>query len=210
MRSKLEVYYLYQDGQTTGPWALEQLHEMWDEGRIMADTPYVQVGVWRKQPLSKILNKIIGYRKTAQAEISLPDEEPQATSLRGTHIATGAGLAFLIWLIASTVKPPENPSRALKAEVQEIRARLNVINWNNYDWRDETIVLNGAPPKGYKRVIRFLPAGESMSLLLTDFANPTGARFEPWSMPITEVWIGDERQGYRSVPPPAKQGPGLR
>lgn len=207
MRAKPDVYYLFHDGQTKGPCTLADLHEMWDAGQVTLNTLFVQPGPWRSRPLSHILEKVIGYQKPAGGEIAPPVDEAKASITAATYFVTAVGIALLVWVLGPTLKPSPDSSRTLKAEVELVMTRVSVFNGNSYDWMGKTVVLNGKPPLGYKRKIAVLKSGEVMTLPLTDFADQTGFRFEPWRMLIEEIWIGDDQQGYQSFPPPRNQGP---
>ncbi len=206
MLARRNVYYLFLNGETAGPYTLEGLHEMWQEEKITPETLYVQPGMTRSSPVNLILNKVIGYQKPVTTEAVPPVEKGETRSLSGAYVTAVIGIVLFCWAVGSARNPSRDPSRALNARIAESRARLSVVNGNDYDWKGQSIVLNGKPPQGYKHRILSLKPGESAAVWLTHFVDETGARFEPWRMEIKEVWIGDDKLGYRFFPPPPSEG----
>lgn len=213
MAVKRDEYFLLLEGETSGPFTLEELHQMWQDEKITLDTLYVRPGMKGCKPVNLILNQVIGYRKPAATEELKPRAEPEiefeleeTSNLGGVYVLAAIGVGFLIWLLTAVSKPPPDPSLRLNADVEVSLTHLTVFNRNNYAWLETMVVINGQPPGGYRYKITALVPNGSAIISLPDFADGAGNRFAPWGMRVETVWIGDDKQGYHPFPLSASEG----
>jgi hypothetical protein len=202
MPSKRNEYYLLLEGETSGPHTLEELHQMWQAEKITLDTLYVEPGMAECKPVNTILNKVSGFKKP---EAQRPEGEQLVLDIERVKMGRWvvrfcvavAIVGLLIWSYYSIMRPAKAPPVPVFARIELSMTTLTVINRNAYDWEKKTICLNGKPPDGYKVNVPVLAVGGSMQIPLINFADTQGVRFEPWRLAVSEVWIGDEKEGYR-------------
>ncbi len=205
MDPKVEEYYLLINGETAGPYTLAQLHEMWMDDKITLDTLFVRPGMRKCQPVNLILGMVINYHAPDPAAIAaatpVEDETenpfaPFKPVLRYAGIITI--LALFVWAVMSQIQPPDDKVVALQAYVKVKPADLNVFNESDFEWKDFVVYINGQPPNGYKRKLPTLPPGNGIDLTLLEFTDNYGTGFQPWTMTVNEVWIGNAKSGFRS------------
>jgi len=202
MELKPEEYYLLIDGDTAGPYTLADLHAMWMADKITLDTLFVRPGMHKCQPVNLILGLVISYHPVPPAQ-ARPVEEAAEHPLAPFRPLLRWGLAGLllgltIWVILSTREQSGPDALIMRAVVQVKPADLNVFNESDFEWQDMFVHLNGQPPEGYRRKLTTLQPGHSIDITLLEFTDPAGDAFQPWSMSVTDVWIGNEKRGYRS------------
>jgi hypothetical protein len=201
MEPKPEEYYLLMDGDTAGPYTLADLHAMWMEDKITLDTLFVRPGMHKCQPVNLILGLVISYNP-AQPVLTPPVEDEGEHPLAPFRPLLRWGLVGLIlgltlWAILSSREQSGPDVLIMRAVVQVKQADLNIFNESDFEWQDMFVHLNGQPPEGYRRKLTTLRPGQSIDLTLLEFTDPAGDAFQPWSMSVTDVWIGNEKRGYR-------------
>lgn len=202
MEHKPEEYYLLLNGDTAGPYTLADLHAMWMDDKITLDTLFVRPGMQKCQPVNLILGLVISYdpTKPEQTEPTVEEVEhplaPFRPLLRWGLV--GLVLCLVVWAFFSSQEQTGPDVSVMRAVVQVKQADLNVFNESDFEWQDMFVHLNGQPPAGFKRKLTTLRPGHSVDMTLLEFVDPEGDAFQPWSMSVTDVWIGNEKRGYRS------------
>lgn len=202
MEPKREEYFLLINGDTAGPYTLAELHTMWMDDKITLDTLFVRPGMQKCQPINLIMGLVISYdpNQAAAEEPKIDEDENPFTPFKGwlkwALLAIAIGLFG--WLIVSNLRQAEVESLIMRAVVEQKPADIRIVNESEFEWQDVFVYLNGQPPEGYKRLLGNLKPNNSVELTLLEFRDPTGTPFEPWRMGVTEVWIGNEKIGYRS------------
>lgn len=203
MDPKVEEYFLLINGETAGPYTLAQLHEMWMDDKITLDTLFVRPGMRKCQPVNLILGMVINY-SAAEPAVTVPPVEDETENplapFKPLVSYAGIIIVFLlfIWVVWSQMHPPEAKVLSLRAYVKAKPADLNVFNESEFEWKDFVVYINGQPPNGYKRKLPTLQPGNGIDLTLLEFTDNYGIGFQPWTMSVNEVWIGNEKSGYRS------------
>jgi hypothetical protein len=204
MQPQREEYYLLINGDTAGPYTLAELHQMWMDDKITLDTLFVRPGMRKCQPINLILGMVINYHAAQPAEeapLIIEEEEHPLAPFKGLLRwgLMGVCLVLFVWLIGPwRVASESKKSEIMRAVVAVKPADLNIFNESEFEWREVYVHLNGSPPGGYKRKLNSLPPGMGKDLTLLEFTDTSGASFEPWNMSVTEVWIGNEKMGYRT------------
>jgi hypothetical protein len=203
MQPQREEYYLLVNGDTAGPYTLAELHQMWMEDKITLDTLFVRPGMRKCQPINLILGMVINYHAAQPAEAAPPaaeEEDHPLAPFKGILRwgLMGACLLVFIWLIGPWRGDSESQLQIMRGVVTVKPADLGVYNEREFEWQEVFVYLNGQPPVGYKRKLGNLAPGTGKDITLLEFTDVSGAAFEPWRMSITEVWIGNEKLGYRT------------
>jgi hypothetical protein len=196
-------YFLLIGGESSGPYTLEQLHELWLKEPFPLDTLYVRKGMTECRPIDEILHVIIAFRKAPPKPLPPPRKLSRtAFALRVGACALlilGAGVS--IWLRNRPEPPPPDVVRAL-VEVSKIN--VTIVNFDLDDWTEKTLCLNGYGPEAFKCRLASLKARDTVTLSLTRFVNDQGDRFEPWNTEVSEVWIGGGGKDFHRFPVRAK------
>ncbi|MEW6306257.1 MAG: DUF4339 domain-containing protein [Verrucomicrobiota bacterium] len=206
MSVKRNEYYLLLNGETSGPHTLEELHQLWLAEKITLDTLYVQPGMQECKPVNLILNRVIGFRKDEpQAEQPAPEIAVNRRAVVvGFYCAAAIVIGMLVWVYITMFRTDDDPALRFNAGAQLTMTHLSIINRNDYDWTNVNVVLNGKPPAGYKCLVPSIRGGGYVDLSLIDFVDEKNFRFEPWRTTVDEIWVGDEKRGYRPVPVPRR------
>jgi len=205
---KRNEFYLLQDGDTQGPFTLEDLHKMWMEERLTLDTLYLQPGMKRCQSIDAILDRIVAYKK------AVPQERPPKPKLPAYPISAAerhrskwskirlliVSLAFLVVAVFAVVQSARERAITLHPEIECLAFNIRFTNQDKKEWLDLTVWLNGSPPNGYAHRISRLKTGKSLVIPLRDFLDQRGTRFEPWRMKVREVGIVDGDGHYKTYP----------
>lgn len=202
MQPPREEYYLLINGDTSGPYTLAELHRMWMEDKIKLDTLFVRPGMRKCQPINLILGMVINYHEEKPDPYAVPvvdeTEDPLAPLKRVFRLGVVAAIfVVFIWLIGPWREVSEKQAQIMRAVVLVKTADLNVFNESDFEWPEMYVHLNGQPPGGYKRKLDKLAPGTSRDITLLEFTDSIGTSFEPWRMTVSEVWIGNEKMGYR-------------
>lgn len=202
MEPPREEYYLLINGDTSGPYTLADLHRMWMEDKIKLDTLFVRPGMRKCQPINLILGMVINYHEEKPDALAVPvvdeSENPLAPFKRLLRWGVIVGiLVVFVWLIGPWREAAQEQTQIMRAVVLVKTADLNLYNESDFEWSEMFVHLNGQPPGGYKRKLDKLAPGTSRDITLLEFTDSTGLSFEPWRMTVSEVWIGNEKLGYR-------------
>lgn len=201
MQPQREEYYLLINGETAGPYTLAELHRMWMDDQITLDTLFVRPGMRKCQPINLILGMVINYHEEQPVVVAAKDEdEDPLTPLkrlfrRGVIVLI---LVMFVWVVGPWRDAAEKQTQIMRAVVIVKPADLNIYNESDFEWQEMSVHLNGQPPGGYKRKLGNLSPRAGLDITLLEFTDPSGASFEPWRMTVSEVWIGNEKLGYRS------------
>ena len=203
MEPQREEYYLLINGESAGPYTLAQLHEMWMEDKITLDTLFVRPGMKKCQPINLILGMVINYHAplAAPAVVAVPDDDENPWApFRGLFRwgSVAVILVVFFWLVGPWRNEPGMEAQVMRAVVTVKPADLNVFNESDFEWQEMFVYLNGQPPAGYKRKITSLAPRTGKDLTLLEFVDASRMPFEPWRMSVTEVWIGNDKLGYRA------------
>lgn len=202
MQSQREEYYLLVNGESAGPYTLADLHQMWMDDKISLDTLFVRPGMRKCQPINLILGMVINYHAAQPVEVApvVEAEEHPLSPFKGVLRwgLMGLCLVVFIWLIGPGRSDSEYKSDIMRGMVVVKPADLHVFNESEFEWQEVYVHLNGQPPGGYKRKLSSLPPGMGKDITLLEFTDVSGASFEPWRMSVTEVWVGNEKIGYRT------------
>jgi hypothetical protein len=176
---------------------------MWMDDKITLDTLFVRPGMRKCQPVNLILGMVINYNAVQPAVTAPPIEDEAENPLAPFKpFVRFAGIVVIlilfVWAIMEQMTPPEKELMSVRAYVRLKPADLNVFNESDFAWRDFNAYLNGQPPNGYKRKVGTLLPGSGIDLTLLEFTDSYGSSFQPWNMTVNEVWIGNEKVGYRS------------
>ncbi|HEY1169810.1 MAG TPA: DUF4339 domain-containing protein [Verrucomicrobiae bacterium] len=203
MEPQREEYFLLVNGETAGPYTLAELHEMWMSDKITLDTLFVRPGMKKCQPINLILGMVINYQtataKPAPTEIAI-EEESALAPLKGVFRwgITVAIMCVFIWVIGPWRYRGEEQTQVMRAIIEVKPADIRIINESDFEWNQMFVYLNGTPPSGFKRLLGNLKPGQQKDLILLEFNDSGGAPFEPWRMTVSDVWIGNEKNGYRT------------
>ncbi len=203
MEPQREEYYLLINGDTSGPYTLGELHDMWMDDKITLDTLFVRPGMRKCQPINLIMGMVINYQapKPAAAVVVVADEDenPLSPFKAVFRWGTMAVIAIVfLWLINPWREDAEGESKIMRAVVTVKPADLNIFNESDFVWDEMFVHINGQPPGGYKRKLAPLLPHTGKDMTLLEFTDPSRAPFEPWRMTVTDVWIGNEKVGYRA------------
>jgi hypothetical protein len=193
-----DQYYLLIEGETSGPFSLEQLQQLWLSKGIPLDTLYAAPGLKECQPVDTLLSKIIAYHKP---EVAPPPAPPAPDPYAAAKwVATYSLIVTLvggaIWSI-SPFSRRARPLNVVEAAVEVTPIRVSLTNNDGQDWSEKTIILNDGPDGGYRYRIGSLRAGQTVHFSLIEFISPAGKRFQPWNMSVLEVWIGGGGKDFK-------------
>jgi hypothetical protein len=191
-------FYLLIEGDTSGPYTLEKLHELWEEQRIDLKTLYVQPGMRQCRPIDTIVHRVIGFGQVAEAPEAVAEAAPPRASLVPFW---WAGLIVITLIAAWTMSSVSSARKAalrepLNAGVELGLADLKIANQNRFEWREIEVFLNEGPPQGYSARIPQLMPGDVTAIPLVNFMTKEGVRFEPWRMDVGRVWVGQGPKDY--------------
>lgn len=200
MANQVDEYYLLLKGETSGPFTLEQLHDMWMADKITLDTLFVRPGMSKCQPINLILSKVINPEEPeaeAEAADKAAAKEEKESGPWFEIVSIALALCLLIYGFRSLSHPSASPEREHFANVELQLSGIVVRNMNDFDWKDAWVYVNGRPPDGFRYQIKSLPTKESINIPLLNLADTNGLPFNPAIMNVQDVWIGDDIQGYR-------------
>lgn len=104
-----------------------------------------------------------------------------AGGFRGTGGFGGSGRS-------EVVRPPVNEEIDLGARVQRSDLQLRITNLDSFVWTDCEIILNaGILRSGFSQQVGPIKAGGAVKWLLMDFTRPSGERFDPLAVVVTDV-----------------------
>ena len=85
-------------------------------------------------------------------------------------------------------RPPVREEIDLGSRVQRSDLQLQITNLNSFAWTDCEIILNaGILRSGFSQQVGPIEAGEAVEWLLVDFTRPSGERFDPLAVVVTDV-----------------------
>ena len=79
------------------------------------------------------------------------------------------------------LRPKPKPTQAAlsgHASFDVLALTVTLTNWNDYDWQNVELVLNGT----YRQSVALVPRRQEVLLLVRDFANDNGQRFDVASL----------------------------
>src|SRR5207244_9513220 len=111
-----EEYFLLLEGETTGPFTLEQLQHLWFNKGIPLDTLYARPGLKECRPIDTLLHRIIAYQKAGLQEVAAPPPKRMSTAKWVTvYSLILVLLVIFLWSISPFVSRYVKAANVVKA-----------------------------------------------------------------------------------------------
>jgi len=194
-----EEYYLLIEGETYGPYTLEQVQKLWHETQIPLDTLYIRKGMTEVRPLDEVINQVIAYQKPLPQPPAPPPLDSPAVArakriFRWTLVSLS--VAAVVFSIKTAYFPEVIPPEPMSAGVTVSRAQIKVINNNHYAWTNRWVRLNDNGTEAFEYRIRRLEPGKTLNIPLVIFSR-RGRHFESWREPVTNIWVSENETTFK-------------